>query len=67
MNIPAFLTAILGSGLIGIGILALGYWAFDKVTHFKLREVLTHERITGASIVAAAYLLGLCYLVGQAM
>ena len=66
MDIFSFLLANLTNGLIAVGILILGYRAFDEITGFQFKKVLTHENITGGSIVVAAFLLGLSLVVAAA-
>jgi len=60
-----FWGGILGSvvfGLIGIGLLLLGYWLFDKVTPQVDFQKELREKNSAVAIVIAALLLAIAYM-----
>jgi putative membrane protein len=52
-------------GLIGIVLLLLGYWLFDRITpHIDVEKELSEKNLAVA-IVVGALLLGIAYIVAQ--
>lgn len=67
MNVTTFLLTNLLNGLMGIGLLVLGYFVFDKMTpSLSFNEVFSTKGLTGASIVVGAFLLGLALVISKA-
>lgn len=63
MNIEMFLLASLLKGLLGIGLLALGYYVIDKITGLGFKKALKNEKITGADLFVCSLVLGLCLVI----
>lgn len=52
-------------GVIGIVLLLLGYWLFDRITpHIDVEKEL-NEKNVAVAIVVAALLLGIAYIVAH--
>ena len=54
-------------GIVGIGLMALGYVLIDVLTPGKLRDLIWHERNPNASILLAANQLGIAAIVFTAI
>ena len=52
-------------GLIGIGLLLLGYWLFDKMTPRVDVQKELYEKNVAVAIVVAALLLGIAFVVAH--
>lgn len=60
-----FWGGVLGSvvfGLIGMGLLVLGYWLFDKVTPQVDFQKELREKNLAVAVVIGALLLGIAYI-----
>ncbi|HET6635807.1 MAG TPA: DUF350 domain-containing protein [Streptomyces sp.] len=54
-------------GLVGFGVMGLGFVALDLVTPGKLGAVVWTDRNKGAAVVLGGQMLGLGYVVAQAI
>ena len=54
-------------GLIGIGLMAVGYVLIDVLTPGKLRDLIWHERNPNASLLLAANQIGIAAIVFTAI
>jgi len=54
-------------GIIGIGLMAVGYLLIDVLTPGKLRDLIWHERNPNASLLLAANQLGIAVIVFTAI
>jgi putative membrane protein len=59
------LIAIVAFGVLAILLIVLGYVVFDKLTPKLDFNELLNKGNTALGIVVAAFLLGLCYVIGQ--
>ena len=67
MDITSYLITNLINGIIGIVLLLLGYYAFDKLTPgLDLNQIFSDRGLTGASIVVGAFILGLALVIASA-
>lgn len=67
MDIQMFLLTNFLNGVIGILLLLTGYLVFDKLTpSIDFGEVFSTKGLTGASIIVAAFLIGLALVVSKA-
>jgi putative membrane protein len=62
MSHGALLTVVFG--LLGIVLLLLGYWLFDRITPRVDFQKELREKNVAVAIVIAALLLGLAYIIG---
>ncbi len=69
LNLPDYLFADLLStvafGVVAILLIILGYITFDKLTPRLDFNDLINKGNTAMAIVVAAFILGLCYVVGR--
>lgn len=65
INMIFFLLTNILNGLLGIGLLLLGYRIFSWYTQWSFREALNHEKngITPGSIVIAAFFIALSLII----
>ena len=54
-------------GVIGIALAIVGFKLFDMLTPGKLEVEIVQKQNTAAAILGASIILGICYIVAQAM
>lgn len=59
MDIGMFLLASLLKGIIGIALLAAGYYVFDWITGFSFKKVLKDEKISGGDVFVCTIIITL--------
>lgn len=66
-NMWIFLLTNLLNGLMAMGLLVLGLKILNYFTEARFKDVVwSEEGVTGGSVVVAAFLLGLSYILGSA-
>ena len=70
MDILSFILANVINGILGIGLLILGYKAFSLITNWNFREVLDNEKnnnsLSGGAIVISAFFIALAIIIAAA-
>ncbi|MFM8913552.1 MAG: DUF350 domain-containing protein [Flammeovirgaceae bacterium] len=66
MELKYFLASIIYS-VLGIVILAISFWAFDKITPGTLWKELIEDQNTALAIVFAAFMIAIAIIIGSAI
>jgi putative membrane protein len=62
-----YIIASIVYSVIGISILSISFWIFDKVTPGTLWRELIEEHNTALAIVAAAFMIAMAIIIGSAI
>lgn len=64
MNIPLFLLTNFLNGVLGICLLLMGFFIFDKITpNWSFINVFKEKGISGGSIIVSSFLIGLSIII----
>lgn len=68
MSMLLYLLTNLLNGLMGMGLLLLGYKVFDWITgnEWDFTKVFREKGVSGGSIIVAAFIIGLSWIIGNA-
>lgn len=67
MNIRTYLLTNLISGVMGMAMLAGGFWLLNVLTpRWDFEEIFREKGVSGGAIVVAAFLLGLAIIIARA-
>ncbi|NOS93476.1 MAG: DUF350 domain-containing protein [Cyclobacteriaceae bacterium] len=62
-----YILASIVYSVIGISILSISFWIFDKVTPGTLWRELIEEHNTALAIVAGAFMIAMAIIIGSAI
>ena len=67
MNVRMYLLTNLLSGIMGMLMLAAGFWLFNILTpKWDFFDTFTRDKFNGGAVVVAAYLLSLAIIISRA-
>ncbi len=64
---PEFIIASVVYSVLGIGILAISFYLFEKITPENLRKEILEKNNIALSIVSAAFILAIAIIIASAI
>ena len=66
LHLPPLLASVVYS-LLGIGLLVISFYAFDKLTPGTLRKEILEDQNTALAILGAAFMLAVALIISAAI